>query len=612
MADDPLDQYSRLPPRDQALADMEWERSPAAMFGREALGFTAGLVNPFDLLGAGVRAFNYGRGAPSGPGPVQKTLDQWAAEGPFGNVMGSLTGPGYAWARTLGRATPREARELVPLLWGIGYPMRNLYDIFTGEDDRRAARQRAREYGAAGYADGGAPDPLDQYGVNAPRSWERMDRFTLQNQPELLEPPGDLPRGDPVGPPGFSWGAAMPQSPEEAEWHRRLPLAEMSWLLSPASGYSGGYRLAEGVANRDPWQAALGLGQIGTSMLWPAPGVGPGLGAPRAAPRTAGPGAPIPEGHRAGVSAYEQWLRDRGIPPAPPPDRLIGPGGAIIPNPAVARPQPAPVVSSAVRDFHALPHGPAFPRMEGVSPVEARNAFMALRQGNGDFEAAIASLGSVRPDSGTVALLRSWQAAGVDGAAALRYFQGLRELRNLERPPHGGHADGGPVAEPEHEGWFQQFLRKARELKRRQSFEDYGVEPAQAAAKWYNDPPAYAAVTEPPIAFALGAMDSHPIPRLGWIGPMHHKAEQGEPEYQKATHEMMWTRMNNPIPYYAGMGLGLAGTVPMFGRLTVPWTAAVLATDPGVQRAVRGIFSRADGGEVLEQYFSPTLKQHVR
>lgn len=146
----------------------------------------------------------------------------------------------------------------------------------------------------------------------------------------------------------------------------------------------------------------------------------------------------------------------------------------------------------------------------------------------------------------------------------------------------------------EHEGVFQEWRRRQRERARGEGHpanEFEGVEEAIRGLEGYNNPPRFS----PPNAvstFALGLGDAFPPIRAALDSKVYGS---GEPQMRQLSHEMMWARMNHPLAYYAGMGLGLApgAVAPRFG---IPWAAYVLGTDPGVQRAAREGWRGLTGG----------------
>lgn len=259
-------------------------------------------------------------------------------------------------------------------------------------------------------------------------------------------PSGDLSRdgrraADEDLQPRSVWGALTPQSEEERQsLHPRNVLPWMAWTLPPVNAYVGGQRLAQGIGEGDPLAALLGAGQIGGSLLWPAPGMTTlpapvtsrlppilgGSGATRAPPATTGQEL-LQDLERAnalmGVGRIGTSSRPPpGVRPETPPP-----------------PPPRAPPTAGQRDFAALQPGAAFPRIEGTTAEDARNAYLALRevaatrhQYPGGYDAAIGWLGGRHP--GAESLLRAWQARGVDAGQALRYWQGLAGLRDLERP----------------------------------------------------------------------------------------------------------------------------------------------------------------------------------
>lgn len=290
-----------------------------------------------------------------------------------------------------------------------------------------------------------------------------------------------LPSGDLPPEPSPVWNALMPQSGDEREarhWRNSL-LPWMAWLLPPVAAFQGGQNMAQGVAERDPLRALMGLGQTAGAVVWPAPSVTnlpasvtsrlhPALGgtrgareAPSGVERTVPPArAWQPSGLAAGATAEAQSLyrdlsrhyaatgdaeamrllqqMERGITPATRELYALAPAGQEGALSGVQPPPPPRTVPGAVEEFHALQPPASFPRIEGTTAVDARNAYMALRQAGGDYDRAIAALGigqgAIVRNLGASNILRAWQARGVDPAQALSYWRGLAQLRDLERP----------------------------------------------------------------------------------------------------------------------------------------------------------------------------------
>ena len=140
--------------RGDALEDLEEERGVPAWLGRQARGFSAGLVDPFGLSGWGLRGVSHlapNYLFPENARMIQDALSRAGDEAPTAHTMGSTVGPGYGIGRTALTFTAREAAGAIPYMWGMTVPVRNFFDIVTGADDRREETRRAREYGAAGY-----------------------------------------------------------------------------------------------------------------------------------------------------------------------------------------------------------------------------------------------------------------------------------------------------------------------------------------------------------------------------------------------------------------------------------------------------------------------------
>lgn len=155
-----LERYADLSPRDQALADMEWDRSAEGWLAKQARGFGAGAINPFGLTGWGARGLAYV--APNVLSPetavrFQEGLNRADADAPYMSAVGAMAAPGYAWLRSPARMpfgagmTNTEALGAMPYLLGAVGAARVLWDIMKNPEERRNEMQRAREYGAAGY-----------------------------------------------------------------------------------------------------------------------------------------------------------------------------------------------------------------------------------------------------------------------------------------------------------------------------------------------------------------------------------------------------------------------------------------------------------------------------
>ena len=209
-----------------------------------------------------------------------------------------------------------------------------------------------------------------------------------------------------------TWGALMPQSREERRWYSPAneTVGDVLGLLPPVAAYRGGQRAGQGWAEGDPLNMALGVGQIGLSLLPFRPGA-------RTPPAT-GTSGPSGLDSLSTAALLAESRRVRGEA-----DRLIERAA-----PGARTPPPR----TPIEDFHALQPGSAFPRLAGTSAVDARNAQLALRQANGNYDDAVGFLNGNFP--GAESLLRAWQARGVDTGQALRYWQGLAGLRDLERP----------------------------------------------------------------------------------------------------------------------------------------------------------------------------------
>lgn len=154
MADRPrnyLEQY--VSPRDQALADLAWEMSTEGQLLNQGKGFLSGLTNPFGLVGSS--AGPMARLLPDSParsgvlGYVD-TMRRWEDQAPYANTAGSLAAAGRGVGGLLGLSR-RDAAHLMGVLASAAPVVRNVQDVFTGDNERRNLIQRAREYGAAGY-----------------------------------------------------------------------------------------------------------------------------------------------------------------------------------------------------------------------------------------------------------------------------------------------------------------------------------------------------------------------------------------------------------------------------------------------------------------------------
>lgn len=146
------DDYYRLDGRDQALADLAWERSAENQLMDHAKGFLSGFTNPFGTMGYAAHAAtrNLPQFAPIGQ-DYRDTMQRWEDNSPYANTAGSLAMGGRSVARLFGMS-PRNANHLGGVLLSASPVVRNVQDVlFTRDHERRKLQQLAREYGAAGY-----------------------------------------------------------------------------------------------------------------------------------------------------------------------------------------------------------------------------------------------------------------------------------------------------------------------------------------------------------------------------------------------------------------------------------------------------------------------------
>lgn len=206
---DPLDRYGdpytvedaafpsgEVSGRDQALADLAWEKSPENWFLQQLKGFGSGFTNPFGVVGAGagpLARYLPDSAAKTGVQGYLDTMRRWEDEAPYANTAGSLTAAGRGLSSVFGMS-PRNVAHLVGVLMSASPVVRNVQDVITGDKQRREEMQRAREYGAAGMAGGGMV--LAQYVpphmVATRRSEPPESRYQFQlpyEQPPRSPPP---------------------------------------------------------------------------------------------------------------------------------------------------------------------------------------------------------------------------------------------------------------------------------------------------------------------------------------------------------------------------------------------------------------------------------------
>ena len=140
--------------RDQALADLEAERSPENWLLQQLKGAFTGVTNPFGVVGSGLEAATRRLPEDSAPRRIaresQDMWRRWEDEAPYANTAGALSVGGRGVAGILG-LSPRNTAGLLGSLLPLSPVVRNVGDVITGDGERRKEQQRAREYGAAGY-----------------------------------------------------------------------------------------------------------------------------------------------------------------------------------------------------------------------------------------------------------------------------------------------------------------------------------------------------------------------------------------------------------------------------------------------------------------------------
>lgn len=144
----------RAAEREELLQREYGEPDAASWAGTQGRGFAAGVLNPFGLTGWGARglaAFAPGVLSPETAHGFQDTMRRWDQDAPYASAIGSALLPGAGWLRAGMKLTSRETAEALPYLLGISGSGRMVYDILSGDDDRREERRSARDYGNAGY-----------------------------------------------------------------------------------------------------------------------------------------------------------------------------------------------------------------------------------------------------------------------------------------------------------------------------------------------------------------------------------------------------------------------------------------------------------------------------
>ncbi len=139
--------------REQALADLEWERSGENWFLQQLKGFGSGFTNPFGLVGAAAGPLAKHLPDSTARTGVQGYLDtmrRWEDEAPYANTAGSMTAAGRGLSSAFGMS-PKDVTHLIGVLMSASPVVRNMQDAFTGDGQRRKEMQQGREYGAAGY-----------------------------------------------------------------------------------------------------------------------------------------------------------------------------------------------------------------------------------------------------------------------------------------------------------------------------------------------------------------------------------------------------------------------------------------------------------------------------
>src|SRR5262245_36935570 len=110
------ERYNALSPRDQALEDLAWGRTPEAWLLKQGKGFISGFTNPFGTMGYAAHAAtrNLPQFAPIGQ-EYRDTMRRWEDDAPYANTAGSLAMGGRGVARTFGMS-PRNANHLSGIL----------------------------------------------------------------------------------------------------------------------------------------------------------------------------------------------------------------------------------------------------------------------------------------------------------------------------------------------------------------------------------------------------------------------------------------------------------------------------------------------------------------
>lgn len=127
--------------REQALADLAWERSFEGQLINQGKGFLSGATSPLWLV-----AEPRGQHAQG----FKAMMDRWEDAAPYANTFGGLSTVGRGLAGAFGMDRKNLAHFLGVLSSGTPV-VRNVQDAITGDNDRRRLMQHAREYGAAGY-----------------------------------------------------------------------------------------------------------------------------------------------------------------------------------------------------------------------------------------------------------------------------------------------------------------------------------------------------------------------------------------------------------------------------------------------------------------------------
>lgn len=204
---------------------------------------------------------------------------------------------------------------------------------------------------------------------------------------------------------------------------------QLATYLTP---YGSGYRLAQGVSERDPLTAAVGLAGIGLSM----PGAWnyvastlPNRMLERMVPNPRGtppPSMPPPMDEVSPFWAHlippsNRPLSDWAAPRANILDR-VGP-------PTRRQPPPQPPAQSPNARQWVFDEGGGL-TVSGEGMRGYMHARRALIDGGGNYTSALSRVDS---DAGR-RVLEEWRRRGIDADQAVRYWRGTISMHNMERP----------------------------------------------------------------------------------------------------------------------------------------------------------------------------------